>query len=273
MSRLLLNSKLTQQTSVLLVSFICNGEIIMEVNHHYQYDPDKSVQRIKDILGANNSNFPRFNKIPARDNLTFKTGCYVDVTALFIDIVGSSKLTEVHKRTTLAKIYNCFISESIAVMSGSMLCKELSINGDCVWGAFDTHSKADFDAVFNVTLQLNTTINALNNELVKKYSKIEVGIGMDYGLALMTKAGYAGSGLNDVIWMGDVVNTACHLANKAGRQGKSPILISENIYSKLSDSNKGCFSCLINFDGIPYYEYYKQQSVEWFDYLLTKNIK
>ena len=33
----------------------------------------------------------------------------------------------------------------------------------------------------------------------------------------MVKAGYSGSGINDVIWMGDVVNTACHLANKAGR--------------------------------------------------------
>lgn len=246
----------------------------MEVNHHYQYDPSKSVQRIKDILGANNSNLPHLEKIPSRNCLTFQTGCYVDVTALFIDIVGSSSLTEVHKRTTLAKVYNCFISESIAVMSASTLCKEISINGDCVWGVFDTSLHKDkINTVFNVALQLNTTINALNNELVKKYSKIEVGIGMDYGLALMTKAGYAGSGLNDVIWMGDVVNTACHLANKAGRQGKSPILISENIYSKLSDSNKGCFSCFINFDDIPYYEYYNQQSVEWLDYLLTKNIK
>lgn len=248
----------------------------MEVNHHYQYELDKSVQRIKDILGANNSNFPHFDKIPSRNNknLTFKTGCYVDVTALFIDIVGSSKLTEVHKRTTLAKVYNCFISESIAVMSASMLCKEISINGDCVWGAFDTHSKADFDTVFNVALQLNTTINTLNSELAKKYSKIEVGIGMDCGLALMTKAGYSGSGLNDVIWMGDVVNTACHLANDAGRQGKPPILVSENIFTKLREDNQKLLLPRYNYNGdIAYYEYYKQSSVEWFDYLLTKNIK
>lgn len=32
----------------------------------------------------------------------------------------------------------------------------------------------------------------------------------------MVQAGYAGSGLNDVIWMGDVVNYACHICGKAG---------------------------------------------------------
>lgn len=231
----------------------------MEVTNHHKYDIRKSVQRIKDILGANNSNLPHLKKIPSRNSLTFQTGCYVDVTSLFIDIVGSSSLTEVHKRTTLAKVYNCFISESIAVMSASSLCKEISINGDCVWGAFDTHFKADFDTVFNIAVQLNTTINTLNSELAKKYSKIEVGIGMDCGLALMTKAGYSGSGLNDVIWMGDVVNTACHIANKAGRQGKSPILVSENIFSKLSADNQNLLRhCRYSIDGATYYGYQKK---------------
>lgn len=40
----------------------------------------------------------------------------------------------------------------------------------------------------------------------------------------MVKAGYSGSGINDVIWMGDVVNTACHLANKAGRGIRNKIV-------------------------------------------------
>ena len=52
-------------------------------------------------------------------------------------------------------------------------------------------------------------VKILNYKLGKKgYSTISVGIGIDYGRALMVKAGYSGSGLNDVIWMGDVVNSA-----------------------------------------------------------------
>lgn len=249
----------------------------MEVTRRINYDINNSAARMDAILYTDNRNFPDLDKIPARNELTFTNGYYVNVSALFIDIVGSSDMTNAHYRPTLAKIYRCFISECTAIMNDAALgnlCKEININGDCVWGVFDTSSQKDFNNVFSVALRLKDMINTLNDKLKKReYHTIEVGIGVDYGRALMVKAGYYNSGLNDVIWMGDVVNTACHLANKAGRQGKSPILISKNIYSKLSDSNKGCFSCLINFDGIPYYEYYKQQSVEWFDYLLTKNIK
>ena len=59
----------------------------------------------------------------------------VNVNSLFIDIVGSSDMTDVHKRPTLAKIYRCFISECTAIMNDAALgdlCKEINIHGDCV---------------------------------------------------------------------------------------------------------------------------------------------
>lgn len=50
-------------------------------------------------------------------------------------------------------------------------------------------------------------IKILNYKLSKKkYSEISIGIGIDYDRVLMVKASYSGSGINDVIWMGDVVN-------------------------------------------------------------------
>lgn len=57
-----------------------------------------------EILDANDNDYED-NKsgIPSRDKLTYKNGCYVNVTALFIDIVDSSKLTDGNKRPTLAK--------------------------------------------------------------------------------------------------------------------------------------------------------------------------
>ena len=58
----------------------------------------------------------------------------------------------------------------------------------------------------------------------------------------MVKAGYSGSGINDVIWMGDVVNTACHLANKAGRGIRNKIVVTEQIYNNLNDSHKKLLS-------------------------------
>ena len=61
----------------------------------------------------------------------------------------------------------------------------------------------------------------------------------------MVKAGYSGSGINDVIWMGDVVNTACHLANKAGRGIRNKIVVTEQIYNNLNDSHKKLLSEIV----------------------------
>ena len=69
----------------------------------------------------------------------------------------------------------------------------------------------------------------------------------------MVKAGYSGSGLNDVIWMGDVVNSACHIANRAGRDGKKPILVSSCIYNNLNEHNQGLLEETF-IDWITYYE-------------------
>ena len=69
----------------------------------------------------------------------------------------------------------------------------------------------------------------------------------------MVKAGYSGSGLNDVIWMGDVVNSACHIANKAGREFRDPIIVSSIFYSNLSEDNQKFFKAT-SFDWKTYYQ-------------------
>jgi len=212
----------------------------MQVTNRINYDVDKSSERMNAILDAGSSNYADMSYVPLRSGLTYNNGYYVYITALFIDIIGSSDMTDAHKRPTLAKMYRCFISECTAIMNSESICKEININGDCVWGVFDTPLMADIDTVFEVAAKLNSLINILNYKLRKKnYSEIKVGIGMDYGRALMVKAGYSGSGLNDVIWMGDIVNSACHIGNQAGRNGYYPIVVSSCIYSNLNDYNKG----------------------------------
>lgn len=221
----------------------------MESNHIMSYDINKSAERIDDILNSSNSNFADKDSIPARSDLTFKNGYYVNITAIFIDIVGSSDMTDEHKRPTLAKMYRAFLSECVAIMNEVSNCKEISINGDCVWGVFNTPYQTDVDEVISVGAKLNSMIKILNYKLSKKgYSQISVGIGIDYGRALIVKAGYSGSGINDVIWMGDVVNSACHLCSKAGRGYRKTIIISNVVYSNLNDHNKSLFRSYL--DGV-----------------------
>lgn len=210
----------------------------------YKYNVEDSASRIDEILDSDDNEYvDNKNSIPSRDKLTYKNGYYINVTALFIDIVDSSKLTDGHKRPTLAKMYRAFLSECVAIMNSWEMCKEININGDCVWGVFETPKKSDIDNVISVAAQLNSMVNILNYKLTKKkYDTISVGVGIDDGRALMVKAGYSGSGINDIVWMGDVVNTACHLANAAGRDGRKVIIITEQIYNNLNDHHKSLFS-------------------------------
>ena len=149
----------------------------------YTYDVEKSAERMDDILDANDNDYiDNGNDIPTRDKLTYKNGYYVDVTALFIDIVDSSKLTDGHKRPTLAKMYRAFLSECVAIMNSWEMCKEININGDCVWGVFETPNKSDVDNVLSVAAQLNSMVKILNYKLSKKnYEEISVGIGVADG--------------------------------------------------------------------------------------------
>ena len=156
----------------------------MKSNHTMSYDVDKSSERMDEILNASDNDYCDKDSIPARSDLTFKNGYYVNVTAIFIDIVGSSDMTDEHKRPTLAKMYRAFLSECVAIMNAETNCKEININGDCVWGVFDTPYKSDIDNVISVAARLNSMIKILNYKLrKKKYSQISVGIGIDYGRA------------------------------------------------------------------------------------------
>ncbi|MEW1735867.1 adenylate/guanylate cyclase domain-containing protein [Nocardia beijingensis] len=172
-----------------------------------------SYDRIKKILDSSDNDYQESDSLPNRDKLTFNNGFYAYCSAMFVDIRGSSKLPNKYKRPRLAKLYRSYISELVAVMDGCDKCVEVNIVGDGVWGVFDTPYTSDMDAVFGIAANAWSMIKMLNYQLVKHgYDPIEVGIGLSYGRALVIKAGLSGSGINDIVYMGDVVNQAAKLA-------------------------------------------------------------
>ena len=213
--------------------------IVMESTNK-NYDLDTSLARIDEILDASNDSFEESDSIVDRSKLTYTNGFYVYATALFVDIRDSSNMTDAHKRPVLAKIYRSFISEMVALMNGHSTCKEVNINGDCVWCVCETNYKADIDGVFSLAAKACSLVDILNFKLSKRgYQTYEVGVGIDYGRALMIKAGNKGSGLNDVVWMGDIVNQACHLSNEANSgYFDKRVFLSNVIYDNLNDKNK-----------------------------------
>ncbi|MCC2414302.1 MULTISPECIES: adenylate/guanylate cyclase domain-containing protein [Bacillus cereus group] len=208
-------------------------------SNYKSYEFEKSLDRIDAILDSG-SLFEDKDTIPKREDLTYTNGYYVNCSSLFIDLRGSSQLPKIHQKRVLAKIYRAYISEMVAIINGSTLCKEINIVGDCVSAIFETPYKADINEVFTVAFKMNTLINILNYKLEKKgYKPIKAGIGLAYGRVLMIKAGYNGSGINDVVWMGDAVNQASKMCGKANKDVSYPIVSTELFYSNLNEHNQG----------------------------------
>lgn len=206
----------------------------MEVTNTYKYDYEASFARLDSYLNES-GNYEEALLIPDRKDLGYSDGYYLNCYAIFVDIRDSSSLPETHQKKVLAKIYRCYISELTAIMQSSVSCKELYIVGDCVSGIFSDTKKDDVMEVFCAAYTINSLVNTLNLKLEKKgYTKIKIGIGIAKGKTLMIKAGYKYSGLNEVVWMGDVVNKASNLCNIANKGGNKVIVISDEVYDSLS---------------------------------------
>ncbi len=195
-----------------------------------------SDARIHEILDASDQGYEEVDTIPSVNRLTYTNGFYVNrCTAIFIDIRGSSQLAQSHTRPVLGKLYRAYLSECVAILNQDPNCKQIFINGDCVSGMFDGNLAADVDSAVYRVGQLNAMLNILNWRLAQRgYQTIQCGMGIDYGRALMLKAGFSGSGINDVIWLGDVVNNASNLCHQGNKNGLKPIQISTAVYNKAS---------------------------------------
>jgi class 3 adenylate cyclase len=201
-----------------------------------------SFSRIDTILAESDTSFEELDNIPSRSKLTYTNGFYVNCVALFVDIRDSSELPSKHKRPTLAKLYRTYLSEVVAVMNGNLCCAEINIEGDCVSGIYEAPYTASIESAFSDAAIINSLVKVLNYKLEQNsITPIKVGIGLAYGRALMIKAGYSGSGLNDVVWMGDVVNEASKLCNMANKNS-DPIFVSKLIFHNLSEESKSFLS-------------------------------
>ncbi|MBF1352330.1 MAG: adenylate/guanylate cyclase domain-containing protein [Mogibacterium diversum] len=219
-------------------------------SNYKDYRFEDALRRLDEILNASDNSYEEKNEIPRRDRLTYTNGFYVNCTAVFVDIRGSSELPQIHRRPVLAKIYRSFISEVIAIFNGNYTCKEINVQGDGVWAIFDTPYQNDIMNVLHCCAQVNSLIDIINFKLAKKkYMTFKVGIGVDYGRALMIKAGYKGSTINDVIWMGGVVNQASNLCNFGNKGSIQPIVISSIIYRMLLTTKDEEWKEWFTFDG------------------------
>lgn len=204
------------------------------------FNHEESARRIREILAIPDSVYEERNSIPPREQLTFDNGFYVNCTAVFVDLRGSKKLAEKYSAPVLAKIYRVYISEMVAILRDHDGVREMFIEGDCVWAVYDSPKKIDIDAAFSRAYSAASLIDIANFYLVKLgLDQLTIGAGVAYGRALMIKAGYKGSGINEVVWTGRIVGEAAQLSSYGNRTPSDfEIMLSDDVYYNLSDLNR-----------------------------------
>lgn len=223
----------------------------MEAKYSY-YDFEKSMERIDNVLNSSDASYQDRDEVPVRSALTFSNGYYVYCSALFVDMRASKALAGAHTRPVLAKMYKVYISELVAVLKSHVNVSEIYIEGDCVWGIYNTPQKSDIDEVFSVAAMAASLIDVLNVKYVKRgYSAIKAGIGMSYGESLLIKAGFEGSGINEVVWLGKLVGEAAMLCSYGSKSSADfSMMVSDSFYNNLNEqckklvswnSNRGCY--------------------------------
>lgn len=206
----------------------------MKVTNNKSYIYSDSCDRLQEILNSAEI-FEQVDTVPNSASLSYSNGFYFKCFAIFIDIRDSSTLPTKYQKRTLAKIYRAYISEIVALFQSFTNSKEINIVGDSVWAIFNAKTKEDVLDVFQAAYSANSIIKTLNYKLCRNnIDPIKVGIGIDKGDALMVLAGYKGSGLNDVIYMGGVVNNASKLCSKACKGLINEIVISKSVFEDLS---------------------------------------
>ena len=243
----------------------------MKVTNNKSYIFSDSFDRLQEILDSAET-FEQVDTVPNSDTLSYSNGFYFKCYAIFIDIRDSSTLPTKYQKRTLAKIYRAYISEIVALFQSSANCKEINFVGDSVWAVFNAKTKKDVLEVFHAASSANSIIKTLNYKLCRRnIDPIKVGIGIDKGDALMVLAGYKGSGLNDVIYMGGVVNNASKLCSKASKGLVKEIVVSNSVYEDLSGYKnrlgriyQGMFS-LDNAEGYYHGSFINMDMGEWLD--------
>lgn len=199
------------------------------------YNYKDSKEKIEQILKSPTKIVEK-NIIPSSDSeFTYENGIKTWVGALFVDIVDSSRLFQNANENT-ARVMRSFCSEIISILKDNSNYREIGIRGDCVYCIYTAQKQIDLVEIFRNASRINTFMQMLNRLLTKyNYEQISVGIGLGCDEELIVKAGQAGSGINDRIWIGKAVVDAAHLSETANRNYISPIAMSPLFYGNISE--------------------------------------
>jgi adenylate cyclase len=143
---------------------------------------------------------------------THKGGAEVELTILFADVRGSTKLAENMNPTQFGQLINRFYNVTTKVLFDSGALVEKMI-GDAVTGFYTPGFSGDKHS--QVAIQAGRDILKATGHDSQSEPRIPVGIGIHTGLAYVGAVS-ADAGVNDITVLGDTANIGARLSSLAG---------------------------------------------------------
>ncbi len=202
------------------------------------YDYAQGKKRVLDILNSK-TDIEEIETIPkSEEEFTYENGIRSWVGALFVDIRDSSDYFKENNADKVARVMRAFTSEIITILSNNEYYRQIGIRGDCVYAIFTASKQAHLRAIVQDAAMINTFQNMFNKLLEKNgFETFSIGIGLGCGKDLIVKAGKKGSGINDLIWIGNAVVNASNLSNIGNKNGFNPIVMDSLFYSNIKHLN------------------------------------
>jgi adenylate cyclase len=173
--------------------------------------------------------------LPSPENVAFGKKAYkIKLTALCIDLRKSTDLLRIHDKETCGKIHKSYltIASKIIIENGG---QPRSFNGDSILAFWPAKLKSDISNSVRAAMQLKWALDVRFSKYFEKYSKIDFGIGVDWGDVYIVKAGLPkNDNNNDLVFLGMCVNFASMIANQAS--GPCHVEVSSDAYSNLTEN-------------------------------------
>jgi len=198
------------------------------------------TNKVKEIVNSD-FNPDDIKYVPRIDSLglTFgNTGLKFEATTLFIDMRGSTEVLNRHNKTTVAKIHMAYF-HTIVKIANANNGHVRSFNGDSALIFFQGTTPESLSDAVITAMKIKYMLSDSNsgiNTILKRYSEINFGIGIDHGSILCTKVGVGGEHNRDLFWVGNCVNKSTVIGNKC--QSPSHIGISNHVYNNLNYNAK-----------------------------------
>ena len=149
------------------------------------------------------------------------------VTAVFADLKGSTKLNAAESPQTAALAYTYFI-RAMAVVLEKFSAKYVDIQGDGIFGLFSGPGSTFLAGTAAITMK-----TLVKRDVAVRFKKdadadweLSVGIGIDRGTLLVRRLGLRGTNQNEV-WAGKPVNVAAKLSSLADA---NEVVVSDRVF-------------------------------------------